>query len=199
MEIVLATKNVHKIREFKEMFKLLKHIDLISLLNFPQYQDVEETGDTFKEIASNKAKHAAQQLKKYVLADDSGLIVPALNDQPGIRSRRYAGEEATDSENRDKLLRSMRGLADIERTAYFECCLALANPKGEIVKVVSGTSEGHLLTAERGRNGFGYDSLFVKHDYDKTFAEIPEDTKNRISHRRKAFEKMLVTLESLGN
>lgn len=199
MEIVLATKNVHKIREFKDMFKPLKHIDLISLLNFSQFQDEEETGETFKEVATNKALHAAKQLKKYVIADDSGLVVPALNGLPGIRSRRYAGEDATDSENREKLLREMRGLNDIERAAFFECSLALVDPEGQVIKATTGISEGHILTAERGRNGFGYDSLFVKHDYDKTFAEINEETKNRISHRRKAFEKMLPTLETLGN
>lgn len=197
MEIVIASNNLHKIREFREMLRSLKSIDILSLLNFPNYIAPPESGKTFQENALQKALHAASALKKWVLADDSGLVVPALGNAPGTHSRRYAGEEATDAENRSKLLAAMRHLADLQRAAYFECCLALAGPEG-IKKSVTGTCEGVILTEERGRNGFGYDPLFVKHEYDKSFAEIEEITKNRISHRRKAFDKLLPTLESLA-
>lgn len=196
MEIVIASHNVHKIREFREMLKSIKHFDVLSLLNFPQYSLPEETGKNFKENAVLKAEHAAKALNKWVLADDSGLVVPALNGEPGIYSRRYASDDATDAENRQKLLAKMKGLTGDSRGAYFECGLALAGPEG-LKKYVSGTSEGIILEEERGRHGFGYDSLFVKTDYDKTFAEIDEATKNKISHRRKAFEKMSNTLETL--
>ncbi len=196
MEVVIASHNLHKIREFRDMLKALKHIDLLSLLNFPQYVLPPEEGKTFQENAICKAKHAAESLKKWVLADDSGLVVPALGGVPGIYSRRYACDDATDSENRHKLLAAMNSLKELERSAYFECSLALVTPDGK-VKTATGKCEGMILTEERGRNGFGYDSIFVKNDYDKTFAEIDEGTKNRVSHRRKAIEKLMVTLETM--
>jgi XTP/dITP diphosphohydrolase len=196
IEIVIASNNLHKIREFREMLKGIASIDVLSLLNFPHYQAEPEDGKTFQENALKKAEFAAKTIKKWVLADDSGLVVPALNGEPGVNSRRYAGEDATDAENRKKLLKSMQHLTGVERAAYFECCLVLASPGG-LKKCVTGKCEGILLTEERGNHGFGYDSLFVKNEYDKSFAEIDEATKNRISHRRKAFEKLTPTLETL--
>jgi XTP/dITP diphosphohydrolase len=196
MELIIASKNVHKIREFREMFKNLKQFDITSLLNFPNYVLPPETGATFKENALIKARDVAKKLNKWALADDSGLVVSRLNGEPGVHSQRYAGENATDQDNCRKLLSQMQNLHGIERSAYFECCLALCGPDG-YEKTISGLCEGYIISEERGRNGFGYDPLFVKHDYDKTFAEMDESTKNRISHRYKAFEKMLVLLESL--
>ncbi|MBA3722415.1 MAG: XTP/dITP diphosphatase [Parachlamydiaceae bacterium] len=196
MEIVLATSNLHKIREFKDMLKALSHIDLLSLHQFPQYEIPEETGSTFKENAILKAEKAAKELNKWVLADDSGLIVPALKGEPGLHSARYAGPQATDTENRKKLLQAMENLSDHQRNAYCECCIAIASPDG-LKKCVTGLCEGYILTEERGRNGFGYDPLFVKNDYQKSFAELDNTTKNLISHRRKAIERILAFLESL--
>jgi XTP/dITP diphosphohydrolase len=196
MEILLATTNLHKVREFRDMFKSLSHLELISLHQFSQYEAPEETGSTFKENAILKAEHAAKQLKRWVLADDSGLVVPALKGEPGIKSKRYAGQDATDLENRQKLLHSMEHLADQERTAYFECCLALASPD-RLKKCVEGICEGYITKEPRGRYGFGYDPLFIKNDYEKTFAELDDSIKNRISHRRKAFERLLAFLETL--
>lgn len=196
MEIVIATTNVHKIREFREMLKPYSRFDVLSLLNFPDYVPPEETGKTFEENAVLKAKHAAENLKKCVVADDSGLVVPSLGGAPGVISRRYAGDDATDAENRQKLLNELKGKKEHDRTAYFDCWLAFATPKG-LIKCVNGRCEGLILSEERGRNGFGYDSLFIKYDYDKTFAEVDEVTKNKISHRRKAFEKLLLVLETI--
>ncbi|MEI8125015.1 MAG: RdgB/HAM1 family non-canonical purine NTP pyrophosphatase [Parachlamydiaceae bacterium] len=197
MEIVLATTNLHKIREFRDMLKRLDFLDVLTLLNFPDYVPPPETELTFAGNAHLKALHAAATLQKTVLADDSGLVVPALNGAPGIHSRRYAGDDATDTENRQKLLAAMRPLDEMERIAYYECTLVLASP-AKVIKSATGTCEGRILTEERGRNGFGYDPLFVKHEYDKTFAEIDEATKNRISHRHKALEKLIPLLETLG-
>ena len=196
MELVLATHNLHKIREIREMLKEIKHLDVISLLSFPEYQLPEETGDTFLENATLKAEHAAKALNKWVLADDSGLVVPSLEGKPGVTSKRYAKEDASDADNRKKLLKEMEGKNDLGRSAYFECCLVLAGPEG-VKKSVTGTVEGAITQQEKGNNGFGYDSLFRKNDYDKTFAELDEQTKNRISHRRKAFDKLLPLLETL--
>ena len=196
MEIIIASKNLHKIREFREIMKHLSAIDFLSLHNFPTYEPLAETALTFKDNAIDKAIHAAKTLNKWVLADDSGLVVMALNGAPGIRSRRYAGEDATDAENRLKLMTAMIDLPEHQRNAYYECSLALASPNG-LKKCVIGHCEGTILREEKGRNGFGYDSLFVKNEYDKSFAEIDESTKNRISHRYKAFEKLAPTLETL--
>lgn len=196
MEIVVASHNLHKVREFREMLRTLKNLDVLSLVDFPDYKLPEETGKTFQENAVIKAEHAAKALNKWVLADDSGLVVPALGGRPGVFSQRYAGEDASDSDNRQKLLKEMAGIEDEDRHAYFECCLVLASPDG-VVKVANGTVEGRIGTKEVGRNGFGYDALFIKNDYIKTFAELDEVTKNKISHRRKAFEKMVAKLESL--
>lgn len=196
MELLIATTNVHKIREFRDMLKSLPNIDVLSLHQFPDYIAPDETGALFQENAALKAEHAAKKLNMWVMADDSGLVVPALQGQPGIFSRRYAGKNATDAENRHKLLHEMRGLRQLERAAYYECCLAIASPEG-LKKCVTGVCEGYILEEERGRNGFGYDSLFIKNDYDKTFAELEETNKNRISHRRKAFERLAGVLENL--
>lgn len=196
MEILLATTNLHKLREYKAMFRSLLHLEIISLHQFPNYIPPEETGKSCRENAILKAEHAARELGCWVIADDSGLVVPGLQGEPGVRSARYAGEDATDADNRAKLLLAMKHFLGEERTAYFECCLALADPSG-LKKCVQGICEGYIAEESRGRNGFGYDPLFVKNDYDKTFAELDESLKNRISHRHKAFERMASFLETL--
>lgn len=195
MQIIIASTNVHKIREYKAILKPLSHLDVLSLHDFPKYVAPPETGETFEENAKIKAEHAAKELQSWVLADDSGLVVPALDGRPGVYSARYAGEHATDSENRKKLLREMENIMDLKRQAFFECWIALASPD-KIEKVVSGVCEGTILREERGNNGFGYDPLFVKHEYSKTFAEMEEHTKNRVSHRGKAIEKIMTFLEA---
>ena len=196
MKLIIASHNVHKIREFRSMLKAYKQLDLLSLIDFPQYAPPAETGATFKENAILKAEHAARTLQHFVIADDSGLVVPALNGAQGVYSRRYSGENATDKENRNKLLCEMRDLQDAARQGYFECWIALASPQG-IEKCVKGVAEGFIADKEKGASGFGYDSVFIKHEYGKTFAEMDEATKNRVSHRRKAFDKILPTLELL--
>ena len=178
------------------MLKAIGSFDVFSLLDFPHYTPEKEVGQSFEEIASKKAMHAAKSLGKLVLADDSGLVVPSLQGSPGIFSARYAGIDATDKENRTKLLQEMKDLKETDRYAYLECCIAIAAPEG-LKKTSRGICEGSVLFEERGSAGFGYDSLFIKHDYSKTFAELDEDTKNRISHRRKAFDKLKISLETL--
>lgn len=196
MKLVIASRNVHKIREIRSMLKGSLKCDLFSLIDFPDYQPAQETGTTFEENAILKATHAAKTLNSWVIADDSGIVVPALNGAPGMHSARYAGENATDKDNRKKLLQAMESLQDEDRDAYFECCIALASPEG-LEKTVCGRCEGIITEEERGGQGFGYDTIFKKHDYSKTFAELEEEVKNRISHRRKAIDKILITLETL--
>ncbi|MES2345813.1 MAG: XTP/dITP diphosphatase [Chlamydiota bacterium] len=197
MELVIASGNLHKIREFRAILKSVCNFKVLSLLDFPHYSLPEETEKTFEGNAILKAVHAASHLKSWVIADDSGLVVPALQGAPGVYSARYAGNEATDAENRRKLLHEMRNLKDDERNAYFSCSIAIAAPDG-LKKSVTATCEGIVLKEERGGHGFGYDPLFIKHDYSKTFAELDEDTKNRISHRRKALDKLLPFLETIN-
>lgn len=195
-ELVIASTNIHKIREFRAMLKPDARFDLLSLCDFPEYVPPEETGQTFEENATLKAVHAAKTLHRWVIADDSGLVVPALSGAPGVYSARYAGNNATDLDNRKKLLEQMKHLLEEDRNAYYECCIAIASPSG-LQKCTRGTCEGTLLQQERGGGGFGYDPLFIKHGYNKSFAELEESTKNRISHRRKALDKVLFSIESL--
>lgn len=194
-ELVIASTNIHKVREFKALLKSFVRLDILSLRDFPNYVPPEETGATFEENATLKAEHAAKALNRWVLADDSGLIVPALNGAPGIFSARYAGNDATDLENRKKLLDEIQHLMEEDRQAFFECSIALASPTA-LKKCVKAICEGSLVTTDRGCGGFGYDPLFIKHGYNKTFAELEESVKNRISHRRKALDKIILSLES---
>lgn len=198
IELVVASTNVHKVREFRSMLKAFPNADVVSLADFPNYVPPEETGNTFEENAILKATHAAKELNRWVLADDSGIVVPALNGAPGVFSARYAGNDATDFDNRKKLLDEMQNLLDEDRYAYFECAIALASPSG-LKKCVKGICEGHLLSKEKGNGGFGYDPIFVKHGYSKSFGEVGESIKNRVSHRRKALDKILLSLESILN
>lgn len=195
MDLVIATKNLHKFRELRALLKPFSQFDLFSLQDFIKYVPPHESGSTFEENAILKATHAAKHLNKLCIADDSGLIVPSLQGAPGIDSAHYAGEKATDKENRKKLLKALEGKDDTQRYAYFECCIVFASPDG-LKKCVKGKCEGRILAEERGRNGFGYDPLFIKHDYQQTFAELDEAVKNQVSHRAKAFEKLLILLES---
>ena len=196
MKIVIASSNLNKIREFRRFLKKLEGLDVLSLMDFPRYIPEEETGTTFEENARKKALHAAKELGVYALADDSGLVVPALNGEPGLYSARYAFDGASDKDNRMKLIEKVKRLPEEARQAYFECWLALASPEGEI-KVVKGICEGRVTTEERGNRGFGYDPMFIKYDYSKTFGELDEEMKNEVSHRGKAFDKMRPFIENL--
>ncbi|NGX48432.1 MAG: Non-canonical purine NTP pyrophosphatase [Candidatus Anoxychlamydiales bacterium] len=196
-QLVIASKNIHKIREIKTILnEITPNIDLLSLIDFPKYIPPEETGESFADNANAKAIHAAKALNRWVISDDSGLVIPALNGEPGVFSARYAGEKATDSENRKKLLSKLVDLSDKDLYAYFECCMAVASPE-RLKKSVCAKCEGRIETQERGGGGFGYDPLFVKHDYNQTFAQLKEAVKNKISHRRKALDKIAITIESI--
>jgi XTP/dITP diphosphohydrolase len=196
MKLLIASRNLNKLREMRTFLKKLDGCEVYSLKDFPNYTPPEETGKTFEENAILKATDAAKALNMTVLADDSGLVTPALDGRPGIYSSRYAGNEATDLENRKKLISEIKDFSEEKRNGYFECVLCLAGPNG-VIKTVRGLVEGYLVTEEKGSNGFGYDPIFVKHEYSKTFAQLDEMTKNEVSHRRKAMDKLLPILEEL--
>jgi XTP/dITP diphosphohydrolase len=196
MKLLLATSNLHKILELKAMLKAaFAKIDLYSLRDFKDYIPPEETEDSFEENAKIKAFAAAKHFNMLTLADDSGLVIPALDGRPGVRSSRYAGENATSKENNLKLLEEMKDLEGDKRNGHYSCCFALANPS-KIIKVVSADCEGRIVESIKGAAGFGYDPVFLKHDYNSTFGELTEDIKSKISHRRKAMDKIIPTLES---
>ncbi len=180
--IVLATNNKNKVKEFQHLLKDFK-IEIRSLSDFGPIPEAIEDGDTFDENSYKKAYHTARVLGLPAIADDSGLVVEALDGAPGVYSARYAGEDATDDENTDKLLQEIKGLKN--RKASFKCVLSIAVPSGPAL-TYEGECEGIILDERRGKNGFGYDPVFYFEEYKKTFAELTMDEKSVISHRGKA-------------
>ncbi|NLG82249.1 MAG: XTP/dITP diphosphatase [Bacilli bacterium] len=193
--IIIATKNKGKASEFAAFFAKYG-IKVKSLADIRKNITIEETGSTFKENALIKAHTVCKILKKPVLADDSGLEVAILNNQPGVYSARYAGENSNDFLNNQKLLYMLRGVPDKLRKARFVCALALVYPKGKEI-VVEGVCEGYILEAMRGTNGFGYDPLFYVPELGKTFAELTEEEKMKISHRGRALMQLEKVLEDV--
>lgn len=183
-ELLIATRNPGKAKEFEEMFSQ-KGYQIKTLLDYPEIEDVDETGFTFKENALLKSETIAKELNTLVIADDSGLVVPALDGAPGVFSARYAGEEKNDQANNAKLLAELGELEGEDRTAHFHCTLALSEPGRESL-VVEGNVEGVIVDIPRGDNGFGYDSLFYVPEKGKTMAELEQNEKNKLSHRYRA-------------
>jgi XTP/dITP diphosphohydrolase len=181
MDLLLATRNAHKTREFAEILgEGFRVSDLSSLKDCPP---IGETGRTFAENASLKALAVSQDRQSLVIADDSGLEVDALDGAPGIYSARYAGENATDEQKIEKLLRELAGRDS--RNARFRCVIALAR-HGKLLGEFEGTVEGTIVDLAFGQRGFGYDPVFLPDGFDQTFGELPAETKNHISHRAKA-------------
>jgi len=200
MKLIISSRNLHKIQELRHMLKPYSKLDVFSLLDFPNYSPPAEGKDSLKENAVSKAIAAAEQLHQWVIADDTGLVVPALQGEPGVHSARYAREGASDLDNRRKLLKEMENILDPEdRHGYFECWLAVASPSASLEKVVQGCCEGTILFQEKGGKGFGYDTLFRKLGYHQSFAELKDEVKNKISHRRKAIDKLASLLQYLHN
>ncbi len=173
-------------------------IQVISLDAFPNAPEVIEDGDTFEANAIKKAREIAKYTGLPALADDSGLVVDALNGAPGVYSARYAGEYATDKANNDKLIENLRGIPENQRTAHFCCAMALATPDGR-VQTAEAIWEGRILTTPRGANGFGYDPLFYVPTRNATSAELSSDEKNRLSHRGQALHAILPCILDLFN
>lgn len=195
--LVLATTNKNKVKEFREMVGDFP-VEIKSVADFGPIPECIEDGDTFDDNAYKKALHTAKILGLPAIADDSGLAVEALDGAPGVYSARYAGENATDEENCQKLLKEMEGVKN--RKAAFKCVLSIAVPSGPAL-TYEGSCEGTILEEKRGNSGFGYDPLFYFEEFGKSFAECNSDEKNRVSHRGKAlaevreeFDKVMVWL-----
>ncbi len=187
IELVIATRNPGKLREIEGFLQGLP-VQLFSLSEFDQVPDIAEDGASFTENALKKARIVCSITGRSALADDSGLCVDALDGKPGIYSARYAGEEASDEKNLQKLLEEMKSVPPRGRTAHFVCVLALVDPSGQ-EKIFEGSCTGKIITRPLGKNGFGYDPVFLFEPLGLTFAQMDPVVKGTVSHRGKALRQ----------
>lgn len=195
-KIILSSGNEHKIKEIKDILKDMP-FDIISK-NEIGYEDFEvvEDGDTLEENSMKKAAELSKFVEGIIIADDTGLFVDALDGEPGVYSARYAGEDANDVNNRKLLLKNLKDVSSEKRTAYFKTVIAVVLENGGSL-MAEGECHGKIIAESRGDHGFGYDSLFMADGYDKTFAEMNEEEKNKISHRANALMNLKVKLEGV--
>jgi XTP/dITP diphosphohydrolase len=196
MKLVLATRNADKVKEMREALAGLP-FEVASLDAFPRVGEIPEEGETLAENALTKAETVAVKTGLPALADDTGLEVDALGGRPGVFSSRYAGEDASYEENVRKLLLELTGVPPERRVALFRTVVALALP-GERSRVVEGKCKGEILSAPRGKSGFGYDPVFLPEGFDRTFAEMTLAEKNAISHRGRALAAARALLEEIA-
>ena len=193
MKIVIASSNRGKIREIKE---LLRDFEVVPYTDLIEKFEIEENGNTFKENAVIKAKAIYEKLPEFiVLADDSGISVPLLGNEPGIYSARYAGIKASDRDNLNKLINELKKRGIKKTPAFYTAAIAIATPYG--VFTSHGIMRGEVIDEARGDKGFGYDPMFIPKGFDKTLGELDEDIKNQISHRTKALNLAKLILNTL--
>jgi len=198
-EVVLATKNRGKVRDFADIFDqtgLSHRIALLDLSKFPGFPDIPEDGETFSENALIKARAAAEFTGCITIADDSGIVVDALDGAPGVYSARFAGPDADDRSNNERLLEMMKDVPEEKRTATFRAAVAIVTPEGREAVVV-GECQGYIAAAPLGAGGFGYDPLFYYPPLKKTYGQMTDNEKNQISHRRRAVEACAAELLKL--
>ena len=196
-ELVLATGNRHKVEEIRHILKSLPVI-IRDLSEFDPVPEIIEDGETLRENAIKKARTVALALKAWALADDTGLEVDFLHGKPGVYSARWAGPGCSYADNNRKLLVSLKGVPRKKRKARFSCVIAVANPRGK-AWTVEGSVSGIITEKPRGKNGFGYDPLFLVPACNKTFAELGADVKNGISHRARALRKAKRLIRELAS
>lgn len=187
VDLVVATRNKKKLMEIRALLADLD-FNVMSIEDFACIPEIREDGSTFEENAKKKAAQIAQITRRLTLADDSGLEIDYLGGQPGVRSARFAGENATDEDRNRKVLHLLKGVPLPERRARFRCAIAIASPDAH-VEVVTGACEGEIALEPRGSEGFGYDPIFIVPAYGRTFAELGVEKKNQISHRAMALRK----------
>ncbi|NND80585.1 MAG: non-canonical purine NTP diphosphatase [Maribacter sp.] len=192
MKLVFATHNENKVKEVRAIVP--SYISLLSLTDIGCHEEIPETGKTLEENAILKANYVTQKFNYPCFADDTGLVVAALNGEPGVLSARYAGENRDANENMNKLLDKLTHVED--RQAKFETVIALNLSNEQFI--FTGQVMGEIVEEKSGEKGFGYDPIFKPNDYAKTFAELPLKVKNKISHRGKAMRKLIAHLKSLG-
>lgn len=198
MKLIIATQNIHKLEEIRTILgNIIWELTPLSDLD-PDFEVIED-GKTFEENARKKAVSVMEKFGYITLGEDTGLEVDFLNGQPGIYSARFAGEKATYEQNRIKLLHALKNIPIPKRTARFRCTCALAFPKSfnKIIEVFEDICEGHIAVNASGTGGFGYDPIFIPKGYNKTFAELQPEEKNKISHRAQALIKVKEYLEHI--
>lgn len=191
MKLIFATHNKNKAKEVKSLMP--ESIELLSLDDINFHTEIEENASTLEGNALLKAKTIFEKTGINCFADDSGLLVDALNGEPGVYSARYAGGQKSDEDNMQKLLHELQNKSD--RNAHFKTVMALIIDGKEYL--FDGKIEGKIISEKRGNNGFGYDPIFVPNGYNETFAQLDSETKNKISHRARALQKMLEFINSI--
>ena len=196
MQLILATRSAHKVREIGQILET--KFAIRGLSSSDQVAEIDENGSSYEENAILKAVTVSRQLPGLIVGDDSGLEVDALGGAPGIFSARYGGASATNEEKIRKLLDELTKVyaKDDERTARFRCVLAVAR-NAQLLGTFEGTVEGRIAEEARGSHGFGYDPIFIPTGFEKTFAELPDEVKNNISHRANAIGKLKPKLSAL--
>jgi XTP/dITP diphosphohydrolase len=189
MKLLIATNNKGKMREIRQILAGL-NMTAVSLAEAGVSGDPVEDADTFEGNAIKKAQYFANATSLPTIADDSGLCVDALDGAPGVYSARYAGPDATDADNIKLMLKNLANVPDEKRTAHFACAMVCVRADGKVL-ATQGRANGTILRKPRGENGFGYDPIFYVEKFDKTFAQLPAETKHSISHRGKALRKLV--------
>lgn len=196
-KLVLGSRNQKKLGEIRDLLVNLP-LEVTDLSPYPDSDEVEETGTTFEENARLKAIGYARMVHEWVLAEDSGLVVPALKGRPGVMSARYAGTHGDDAANNRKLLAELAPLSDDCRAGYYVCSAALSSPEGEVVATAEGRCHGVIEKEARGSAGFGYDPLFMILEYHQTFGELSPRVKQALSHRARAITRLRPALWSIA-
>jgi XTP/dITP diphosphohydrolase len=194
--LIVASRNRGKLREIRELLEP-EGIAVVGIDSFPNVPEIVEDGSSFAENAAKKATETARRLSEWVLGEDSGLEVDALKGAPGIFSARYSGPGATDEANNAKLIRELADVPDEKRTARYVCNVAVADPAGTVRLQLEAYCRGRITTAPRGTNGFGYDPYFLIPEYHHTFGELSPTVKRHLSHRGRAFERLVPQLVHL--
>lgn len=194
--LVVGSRNKKKLQEISLLLE--PHgIQVVGIADFADIPEVVEDGDTFAANAAKKATETATAINEWVLAEDSGLSVDALNGAPGVFSARFSGEGATDERNNQKLLEELTGVAPEKRGAHYTCHVAISSPAGDIRMTEEGTCRGRIIDKDRGANGFGYDPYFLIPEFHQTFGELSSAVKNQLSHRARAFQRLTPRLVRL--
>lgn len=194
--LVIGTHNKKKLVELRDLLSDLP-LDVVNMDAYPTITDVEETGETFEENARLKAVAYSQATGEWTIAEDSGLVVPALKGRPGVYSARYAGTHGDDAANNQKLLAELAPLPVDRRAAYYVCVAVLANPQGQVIQVAEGRCHGQIVEAPRGPGNFGYDPLFLVPEFHQTFGELSLRVKQALSHRARAINQLRPALRQI--
>lgn len=191
MKVFLATKNKGKIKDFEKLTEGMD-LEVVTILDGLDIPDVVEDGETFEENSRKKAKEIADYTNIVTISDDSGLCVDALDGGPGVYSARFGGENATDSEKNKKMLELLKDVKKENRKAHFVSVVSIAFPNGEI-HLFRGEIEGEILFEARGNNGFGYNPIFYSYELGKSFGEADDEERKSVSHRARAFRKLIAS------